>query len=156
MFQSMTLIERINKDLKKAILSKDKLKLESLRAVKASLVLHRTSNSSNDLISQEDEIKILQKLVKQRRDSACIYDNQNRADLAKLEEEQANFISTYLPKQFTTQEIEIVVSETISELNAYGLKDMGKVIGVVVKKIQGKSDGKTISKIVKEKLSDKI
>ena len=152
----MTLIERINKDLKKAILSKDKLKLESLRAVKASLVLHRTSNSSNDLISQEDEIKILQKLVKQRRDSACIYDNQNRADLAKLEEEQANFISTYLPKQFTTQEIEIVVSETISELNAYGLKDMGKVIGVVVKKIQGKSDGKTISKIVKEKLSDKI
>ena len=152
----MALIEKINKDLKKAILSKDKLKLESLRAVKASLILHQTSKSSQDLISQEDEIKILQKLVKQRRDSASIYASQNRADLTKLEEEQANFISTYLPMQLSSQEIEKVVTDTICELNAYGLKDTGRVIGAVVKKIQGKSDGKTISNIVKEKLSDKI
>ena len=152
----MALIEKINKDLKKAILSKDKLKLESLRAVKASLILHQTSKSSQDLISQEDEIKILQKLVKQRRDSASIYASQNRADLTKLEEEQANFISTYLPMQLSSQEIEKVVTDTICELNANGLKDTGRVIGAVVKKIQGKSDGKTISNIVKEKLSDKI
>tara|TARA_B100001250_G_scaffold374223_1_gene360907 strand:+ start:247 stop:699 length:453 start_codon:yes stop_codon:yes gene_type:complete len=150
----MSLIEKINIDLKEAMLNKDKLKLDSLRAVKASLILYQTSISSQNLITKKDEIKILQKLVKQRRESANIYINQNRSDLAKQEDNQADFISSYLPKQLTNQEIETVVSKVIIESNSNGLKDMGKVIGLVVKKIEGRADGKTISNIVKQKLSD--
>ena len=150
----MTLIEKINKDIKEAMLIKDKFKLESLRAIKASLTLHQTSISSQNKVTKEDEIKILQKLVKQRKESSNIYTKQNRFDLAKLEKDQADFISTYLPKQLTNQEIEAIVSKVIVESNSIGLKDMGKVIGLVVKEIQGKADGKTISDIVKQKLSD--
>jgi len=149
----MSLVEKINIDLKEAILTKNKLKLESLRAIKSSLTLHKTSISSHNTVSKEDEIRILQKLVKQRRESANIYINQNRSDLAQLEESQADFISTYLPKQLTNQEIEAIVSKVIIETKSIGLKDMGKVIGIVVKKIEGRADGKTISNIVKQKLS---
>ena len=150
----MTLVEKINTDIKEAMLTKDKFKLESLRAIKASLTLHQTSISSQNRVTKEDEIKILQKLVKQRKESSNIYTKQNRFDLAKLEKDQADFISTYLPKQLTNQEIEAIVSKVIVESNSIGLKDMGKVIGLVVKEIQGKADGKTISDIVKQKLSD--
>ena len=150
----MTLIEKINIDIKEAMLTKDKSKLESLRAIKTSLTLHQTSISSKNIVTEEDEIKILQKLVKQRKESANIYTKQNRSDLAKLEKDQADFIFTYLPKQLTNQEIETIVSEAIDESNSVGLKDMGKVIGLVVKEIKGKADGKTISDIVKQKLTD--
>ena len=150
----MSLIKKINMDLKQAILSKDKLKLESLRAIKTSLTLNQTSVSSQNLLSKEDEIKILQKLVKQRRESANIYMNQNRSDLAKLEQSQADFISSYLPKQLTNQDVEVIVSKVIFESNSKGLKDMGKVIAEVVKRTIGKADGKTISEIVKQKLSN--
>ena len=150
----MTLVEKINTDIKEAMLTKDKFKLESLRAIKASLTLHQTSISSQNKVTKEDEIKILQKLVKQRKESSNIYTKQNRFDLAKLEKDQGDFISTYLPKQLTNQEIEAIVSKVIVESNSIGLKDMGKVIGLVVKEIQGKADGKTISDIVKQKLSD--
>ena len=150
----MTLVEKINTDIKEAMLTKDKFKLESLRAIKASLTLHQTSISSQNRVTKEDEIKILQKLVKQRKESSNIYTKQNRFDLAKLEKDQADFISTYLPKQLTNHEIEAIVSKVIVESNSIGLKDMGKVIGLVVKEIQGKADGKTISDIVKQKLSD--
>ena len=150
----MTLVEKINTDIKEAMLTKDKFKLESLRAIKASLTLLQTSISSQNTVTKEDEIKILQKLVKQRKESSNIYTKQNRFDLAKLEKDQADFISTYLPKQLTNQEIEAIVSKVIVESNSIGLKDMGKVIGLVVKEIQGKADGKTISDIVKQKLSD--
>ena len=150
----MTLIEKINKDIKEAMLIKDKFKLESLRAINASLTLLQTSISSQNTVTKEDEIKILQKLVKQRKESSNIYTKQNRFDLAKLEKDQGDFISTYLPKQLTNHEIEAIVSKVIVESNSIGLKDMGKVIGLVVKEIQGKADGKTISDIVKQKLSD--
>ena len=150
----MSLTQKINLDIKKAMLTKDKIKLESLRAIKASLVQHKTSNTLENLISKEDEIRILQKLIKQRRDSAKIYMDQNRSDLAKVEKVQADFISNYLPKQLSIQEIELIVSKVITELKANGLKDMGKVIGQVVKKVEGKADGKTISNIVRNKLSD--
>ena len=150
----MSLIEKINIDLKQAMLKKDKLKLESLRAIKASLILNQTSVSSQNIISQEDEIKILQKLVKQRRESANIYVHQKRSDLAKIEQDQADFISSYLPKQLTNQELEVIVSKVIFESNSTGLKDMGKVIAEVVKITLGKADGKNISDIVKQKLSD--
>ena len=150
----MSLIERINIDLKQAMLKKDKLKLESLRAIKASLILNQTSVSSQNIISKEDEIKILQKLVKQRRESANIYIKQKRSELAKIEQVQADFISSYLPKQLTNQEIEALVSKVVIELNSHGLKDMGKVIAEVVKRSLGSADGKTISDIVKQKLSN--
>ena len=150
----MSLIEKINIELKQAMLIKDKLRLESLRAIKTSLTLHQISISSNNSVTKEDEIKILQKLVKQRRESANIYINQNRSDLAQLEEAQADFISTFLPEQLTNQEIEAIVSKVIKESKSIGLKDMGKVIGIVVKKIEGRADGKTVSNIVKQKLSD--
>ena len=136
------------------MLNKDKLKLESLRAIKASLILNQTSVSSQNTISKEDEIKILQKLVKQRRESANIYIKQKRSELAKIEQVQADFISSYLPKQLTNQEIEALVSKVVIELNSHGLKDMGKVIAEVVKRSLGSADGKTISDIVKQKLSN--
>ena len=150
----MSLIEKINIELKQAMLIKDKSRLESLRAIKTSLTLHQISISSNNTVTKEDEIKILQKLVKQRRESANIYINQNRPDLAQIEEAQADFISTFLPEQLTNQEIEAIVSKVIGESKSIGLKDMGKVIGIVVKKIGGRADGKTVSNIVKQKLSD--
>ena len=136
------------------MLNKDKLKLESLRAIKASLILNQTSVSSQNTISKEDEIKILQKLVKQRRESANIYIKQERSELAKIEQVQADFISSYLPKQLTNQEIEALVSKVVIELNSHGLKDMGKVIAEVVKRSLGSADGKTISDIVKQKLTN--
>ena len=150
----MSLIEKINIELKQAMLIKDKSRLESLRAIKTSLTLHQISISSNNSVTKEDEIKILQKLVKQRRESAKIYIDQNRPDLAEIEEAQADFISTFLPEQLTNQEIEAIVSKVIKESKSIGLKDMGKVIGIVVKKIEGRADGKTVSNIVKQKLSD--
>ena len=150
----MSLIEKINIELKEAMLIKDKSRLESLRAIKTSLTLHQISISSNNSVTKEDEIKILQKLVKQRRESANIYIDQNRPDLAQIEEAQADFISTFLPEQLTNQEIEAIVSKVIKESKSMGLKDMGKVIGIVVKKIEGRADGKTVSNIVKQKLSD--
>ena len=149
----MSLIEKINIDLKQAMLNKDKLKLESLRAIKSAIMIHKTSVSSENFISKGDEMKILQKLVKQRRESASIYMNQNRSDLAKLEQVQADFISAYLPKQLTNQEIEVIVSKVIVETNSNGIKDMGKVIAEVIKRCEGKAEGKTISAIVKQKLS---
>ena len=150
----MSLIEKINIELKQAMLIKDKSRLESLRAIKTSLTLHQISISSNNTVTKEDEIKILQKLVKQRRESAKIYIDQNRPDLVQIEEAQADFISTFLPEQLTNQEIEAIVSKVIGESKSIGLKDMGKVIGIVVKKIGGRADGKTVSNIVKQKLSD--
>ena len=150
----MSLIEKINIELKQAMLIKDKSRLESLRAIKTSLTFHQISISSNNSVTKEDEIKILQKLVKQRRESANIYIDQNRPDLAQIEEAQADFISTFLPEQLTNQEIEAIVSKVIKESKSIGLKDMGKVIGTVVKKVEGRADGKTVSDIVKQKLSD--
>ena len=150
----MSLIEKVNTDLKEAMLQKDKLKLESLRAIKASLTLNQTSVSSQNIISKEDEIKILQKLVKQRRESANIYIKQKRSELAKIEQDQADFIASYLPKQLSNHEIEGIVSKVVIELNPNGLKDMGKVIAEVVKRTQGSADGKTIANIVKLKLSN--
>ena len=148
----MSLIEKINIDLKQAMLEKDKLKLESLRAIKSSLILNQTSVSSQNIISKEDEIKILQKLVKQRKESASIYINQKRSELAEIEQVQADFISSYLPKQLTKEEIDDIVLKVIFDSNSNGLKDMGKVIAKVVKSTLGRADGKTISDIVKQKL----
>ena len=149
----MGLLENISGSIIKAIKSKNNYELESLRAIKSALLLARTQKNSGGEISQADEIKILQKLVKQRKESAEIYSNQNRLELAELELNQAKVIEKFLPKQLDYDEIEKIISEIIDQSGAQGMKDMGKVMGLASSQLSGKADGKTISNIVRSKLS---
>lgn len=138
--------------IKAAMKEKDQVALAALRAVKSELLLAQTSGSGED-ITEDEEIKILSKLVKQRKDSATIYTEQNRNDLAEPELAQAKIISQFLPAQLSEEDIEKVVAATIEKVGADGMKDMGKVMGIVNKQLAGQADGKTISTIVKSKLS---
>lgn len=140
-------------EMKAAMRAKDTVKLESLRAIKSELLLAQTSSTSKDGLTEEEEMKILQKLVKQRRDSAAIYKEQGREDLAQPEVDQAAVISMFLPEPLTDEEIEAKVDEIIAKTGAEGMKDMGKVMGLASSELTGKADGKTISLIVKRKLS---
>ena len=149
----MGLLENISGSIIKAIKSKNNDELESLRAIKSALLLARTQKNSGGEISQADEIKILQKLVKQRKESAEIYSNQDRLELAELELNQAKVIEKFLPKQLDHDEIEKIISEIIDQSGALGMKDMGKVMGIASSRLSGKADGKTISNIVRSKLS---
>ena len=148
----MSLQKKIDNDIKFAMKSKDALSLESLRAVKSSILLFKTKSGSSSDLSDQDEIKILQKLVKQRKDSAEIYKNQNRLELCDTELNQARIIESYLPMQLSPSEVSIIIDKIIIKLNALSMKDMGKVMGLASKELSGKSDGKTISEIVKKKL----
>ena len=148
----MSLLKKIDNDIKFAMKSKDALSLESLRAVKSSILLFKTKSGSSTDLSDQDEIKILQKLVKQRKDSAEIYKNQNRLELCNTELNQAKIIESYLPKQLSPSEVSIIIDKIIIKLNASSMKDMGKVMGLASKELSGKSDGKTISEIVRKKL----
>ena len=148
----MSLLKKIDNDIKFAMKSKDALSLESLRAVKSSILLFKTKSGSSIDLSDQDEIKILQKLVKQRKDSAEIYKNQNRLELCDTELNQARIIESYLPKQLSPSEVSIIIDKIIIKLNASSMKDMGKVMGLASKELSGKSDGKTISEIVRKKL----
>ena len=149
----MSSLRKINEELKSAMKSKDSLKLESLRAIKSAIILFKTSsNFKGEDLSIDQEVKLLQKLVKQRKESANIYRNQNRLDLAELEESQATIIQSFLPKQISLEEIEKIVMKIIEDIKAESMKDMGKVMGIANKKLSGKADGKTISDIVKNKL----
>ena len=148
----MSLLKKIDNDIKFAMKSKDALSLESLRAVKSSILLFKTKSGSSTNLSDQDEIKILQKLVKQRKDSAEIYKNQNRLELCNTELNQAKIIESYLPKQLSLSEVSIIIDKIIIKLNASSMKDMGKVMGLASKELSGKSDGKTISEIVRKKL----
>lgn len=147
----MSIFNKINEDIRKAMLAKEKNKLEALRAVKAAFLIAKTE-TANVVLTEEKEIQIVQKLVKQRHDAAEIYKQQNRLDLYEPEIFQADVISKYLPEQMSPEEISIVVKETIAKLNATSIKDMGKVMGAVNAKLAGKADGKTISEIVKQSL----
>lgn len=149
----MNLMEKITEDLKSAMKNKEKEKLEAIRAVKTALLLARTESGAGDNMSEEDEIKLLQKLVKQRRESAIEYSKQNREDLATKEIIEADVISTYLPTQMSTEEIEAGVKAVISEVGAAGMKDMGKVMAAASKQFAGRADGKAISEAVKKMLS---
>lgn len=149
----MGLLENISGSIIKAIKSKNNYELESLRAIKSALLLARTQKNSGGEISEVDEIKILQKLVKQRKESAEIYSNQDRLELAELEINQAKVIEKFLPKQLDHSEIEKIISEIIVQSGALGMKDMGKVMGIASSRLSGKADGKTISNIVRSKLS---
>ena len=148
----MSLLKKIDNDIKFAMKSKDALSLESLRAVKSSILLFKTKSGSSIDLSDQDEIKILQKLVKQRKDSAEIYKNQNRLELCDTELNQARIIESYLPKQLSPLEVSTIIDKIIIKLNASSMKDMGEVMGLASKELSGKSDGKTISEIVRKKL----
>ena len=141
-------------EMKAAMRAKDAVKLEALRAIKSELLLAQTSSASKEGLTEEEEMKLLQKLVKQRRDSAAIYKEQGREDLAQPEVDQAAVISMFLPEQMTDEEIEAKVDEIIAQTGAEGMKDMGKVMGLASSELTGKADGKTISLIVKRKLSN--
>lgn len=137
--------------MKAAMKEKDQTALAALRAVKSEILLAKTSGGSEEL-TEEDEIKILSKLVKQRKDSAAIFAEQNRNDLAEPELAQAEVISKFLPEQLDEAAITAAVEKAISDTGAEGMKDMGKVMGIVNKQLAGQADGKTISTIVKAKL----
>lgn len=149
----MSLQEDLMTALKAAMKNKDQEALSALRAIKSEILLAQTETGSKEDIPEEQEIKILSKLVKQRKDSAAIYTEQNRNDLAEPELAQAEVISQFLPSQLSEAEIEKVVVETIQETGAEGMKDMGKVMGIVNQKLAGQADGKTISTIVRAKLA---
>ena len=148
----MSLQDSVMTALKTAMKSKDSVALTALRSIKSAILLARTSGS-DVAITEEDEFKLLQKLVKQRRDSASIFTEQNRLDLAEPELAEVEVISQFLPQMLEASEVEKVVVETIASLGASGMKDMGRVMGVVSKILVGKTDGKTISTLVKAKLS---
>ena len=133
--------------------SKNQLALTALRAVKSAILLHKTQKSSDGDLSHEDEMKLLQKLVKQRKDSADIYKGLGRNDLADPELKEAELIQQFLPKALSEDEVKDVVKSVIEEIGADGMKDMGKVMGISSKKLLGKADGKMISTIVRELLS---
>lgn len=149
----MSLQEDIMTAMKVAMKGKDQMALSALRAVKSEILLAQTETGSKEEITDDQEIKILSKLVKQRKDSAAIFTEQNRNDLAEPELAQAEIISQFLPAQLSEAEIEQVVIDTIVKVGAEGMKDMGKVMGIVNQQLAGKADGKTISNIVKSKLS---
>ena len=149
----MGLNEDLMTAMKAAMKRKDQEALSALRAIKSEILLAQTETGSKEDISEEQEIKILSKLVKQRKDSAAIYTEQNRNDLAEPELAQAEVISQFLPIQLSEEEIEKVVVDTITSTGADGMTDMGKVMGIVNQQLAGKADGKTISTIVKAKLS---
>ena len=149
----MSLSERIMEEIKVAMRAKDTVALESLRAVKSVLLLAQTETGSKEAISEDEEIKILQRLIKQRRESAAIYVEQNRPDLAEPELAQAAVIEKFLPEQMNEMEIEEVISRIIKEQEASGMGSMGKIMGLASADLAGKADGKTISTIVKKLLS---
>lgn len=148
----MSLQTQVMDAMKIAMKAKDSGSLAALRAIKSELLLASTSASSGEL-TEADEIKILQKLVKQRKESATIFSEQNREDLAKPELEQSAVIEQFLPEQMSEEEVAKVVEEIIAQTGASSMKDMGKVMGMTNSKLGGKADGKTISGIVKAKLS---
>jgi hypothetical protein len=149
----MSLQEDIMTAIKAAMKEKNQTALAALRAVKSEILLAQTETGSKEELTKDKEIKILSKLVKQRKDSAAIFAQQNRNDLAEPELAQAEIISQFLPAQLSESEIEKVVLDTITKIGAEGMKDMGKVMGIVNQQLAGKADGKTISNIVKAKLS---
>ena len=149
----MSLETTINENLKKAMLAKDEKGLRALRAIKAAILLAKTAEGGAAGMSEEAEIKLLQKLVKQRKDSIEIFEQQNRADLAFKEKEEVEVIEQYLPKQMSEEELKTVIADIINTLGVTNISGLGQVMGVASKQLAGKADGKTISSIVKELLT---
>ena len=149
----MSLEQKVMADLKTAMLAKDEAALRSLRAIKASIILAKTAEGAGGNIKEDDEIKLLQKLIKQRKDSLEIYRAQQRNDLSAKEEEEIAIIEKFLPKQISPDELRARLLKIIADTGASSPADMGKVMGLASKQLTGKADGKTISTMVKELLS---
>ena len=149
----MGLEQKIMAELKTAMLAKDEVGLRSLRAIKAALLLVKTSEGGGGELKEEDEIKLLQKLVKQRKDSLEIFQQQNRSDLAQKEQEEIAVIEKFLPKQLSAEELKEALTKIIAETGASSPADLGKVMGIATKQFAGKADGKTVSSLVKELLT---
>lgn len=145
----MSLTIQIDLDIKQAMLAREKEKLEALRAIKSALLLARTEKGASDDISSDTEIKLLQKLVKQRKDSATIYQQQNRNDLADKELFEVSIIEKYLPEQMSDEELSKIIKSIIDQTGAKGMADMGKVMGMASKQLAGKAEGKAIADKVK-------
>lgn len=148
----MDLFEKVSEDIKIAMRAKDKVALETLRNIKKFFIEAKTAPGANDALTDADALKIMQKLVKQGKDSAEIYNQQNRQDLADAELAQVRIIETYLPKQLNAEELEAALKEIIAETGATDAKDMGKVMGIASKKLAGLAEGRAISAKVKELL----
>ena len=149
----MSLEQKIMPELKAAMLAKDEKTVRSLRAIKAAIIVAKTAEGAGGELKEEDEVKLLQKLVKQRKDSLDIFTQQNRNDLATKEQEEIEVIEKFLPKQLSQDELKEEISKIIAESGASSPGEMGKVIGLANKKLAGRADGKTISLVVKELLS---
>ena len=149
----MNLQDQINSKLKAAMRKKNKVALDSLRAIKSAILLLQTQSGAKETPDDNEITKLLQKLVKQRKESALIYREQGRVDLAEPEEAQISIISQFLPEQLSPEEVEKVIDEVIQSVGATTMKDMGKVMGMANKKMAGKADGKLIAEIVKKRLS---
>lgn len=149
----MSLEEKINQDIKDAMRAKEKEKLEAIRAIKAAILLAKTQKGGSAEMSEDEEMKTLQKLVKQRKDSAQIYTEQNREDLAEKELFEASVIEKYLPEQMSDEELSKVIQGIIDQVGAKSMADMGKVMGMASKQLAGKADGKAIADKVKSILS---
>lgn len=149
----MSLQVKVMDKIKEAMKSKDTVALESLRAIKSEILLAMTKGGAGDILSEDDEIKLLQKLVKQRKESAALYTSQGRADLAEPELAQAKIIEQFLPEQLGEAELDKIISEIINKVGAQSIKDMGKVMGLATQQLAGKADGKAISTSVKKLLN---
>lgn len=143
----------IDQEIKQAMLAKNQAKLRGLRAIKAALLLAKTEKGSAEEITEETELKILQRLIKQRKESADIYKQQGREDLSIVEEEEIEVISAFMPQQLDRAEIERVIAEVIANSGATSVKDMGKVMGLANQQLAGKADGKLIAEVVKAQLA---
>lgn len=149
----MTLFDIITEEIKKAMLAKDRVRLDALRSVKKEFIEAKTAKGASDEFTDDKAVSILQKMVKQRKESADIYTQQNRADLAETENQQMKVIQEFLPTQLSANEIEAVVKKVITETEASSMKDMGKVMAIATKELAGKAEGGVISGIVRKLLS---
>ncbi len=149
----MSLTDQINNDIKEAMKAKDKVRLTTLRAIKSQLLLAATEKDAGGAGADEANVKMLQKLVKQRKESAALYAEQNRNDLAEPELAEAAIIEKYLPTQLSEEELKPIIQAVIDKVGATGPQDMGKVMGASTKELAGKADGKTISTVVRQLLS---
>jgi uncharacterized protein YqeY len=149
----MSLEQNIQKEIIVAMKAKDKLSLETLRAIKAAILMSKTQAGASDEMSADDEIKLLTKLKKQRQEAATIFREQDRTEMAEEEEAQSAVIDRFLPKQLNDADVETIIKEIIATTGAESMKDMGKVMGMANKKMAGQADGKTISGMVKKLLS---
>ena len=148
----MSIQEQINIDIIKSMRNKDSKKLDALRAAKSALLLECSKDGSNK-VDDDKAIKIISKLVKQRKDSSEIYFNQKRNDLAQIEVNQATYLKAYLPEQIDFKKLEIIVKEVVQEMNAKSSKDFGRCMSFLLKKLQGKAEGKIISELLKKELN---